>query len=190
MNKKLLTFMQKNMKINQNEINEIAEELKVEEYKKGTILLKQGEVSKKCYFVLSGCIRQYSVDNEGNENTFNFFTEEQSAVMFKSYTQKIESNYSLVCVENSTLIIGDLDSESNIFKKHPKLAEITRMMTQSNFGQAQEESAVFMSASPEERYVNLLRTRPDLTKRVPQHQLASYLGITPESLSRIKKRFL
>lgn len=188
MNKKLLSFMKKNIRMDQKEINEIAEELRVEEYKKGTILLKQGEVSNKCYFVLSGCIRQYSCDNEGNENTFNFFTEGQSAVMFKSYTQKVESDYFLVCVENSTLIVGDLDLESSMFKKHPKLAEITRMMMQSNFGQVQEESAIFMSATPEERYVNLLETRSDLIKRVPQHQLASYLGITPESLSRIKKR--
>lgn len=188
MNKYLLRFMEKNTCLNQEEIIQIARELCVEEYKKGTILLRQGEVSKKCYLVLNGCLRQYACDDEGKETTYNFFTEEQSAVMFKSYTQRIASDYCLSCVEDCTLIVGDLDSEDRMYHKFPELLKITRTMMESNFGQAQEESALFMSASPEERYQNILKNRLDLMNRVPQHQLASYLGITPESLSRIKKR--
>lgn len=151
-------------------------------------LLRQGEVASKCYFVLSGCIRQYTCGADGKEITCNFFTEKQAAVLFKSYKQKIPSDYFLSCVEDSILLIGDLASEEAMYLKFPELKEITRSIMELNFGETQEESAMFMGASPEERYLNLLEKRPDLIKRVPQHQLASYLGMTPESLSRIKKR--
>lgn len=166
----------------------MAKDLLVETYKKGTILLRQGEISSRCYFVLAGCIRQYSCDEDGKETTYNFFTEEQAVVMFKSYKQRVPSDYYLSCIEDSTLLVGDLDSEERMYHKFPELIKITRSILELNFGEAQEERAVFMGASPEERYLSLLKKRPGLVKRVPQHQLASYLGITPESLSRIKKR--
>ncbi|MEL7565812.1 MAG: Crp/Fnr family transcriptional regulator [Dehalobacterium sp.] len=188
MNRHLLQFLEKNTLLNKEEIMEIAKDLLVETYKKGTILLIQGEISSKCYFILAGCIRQYSCDDDGKETTYNFFTEGQAVVMFKSYKQRVPSDYCLSCVEDSTLLIGNLDSEERMYHKFPELIKITRSFLELNFGEAQEESAMFMGSSPEERYLNLLKKRPGLIKRVPQHQLASYLGITPESLSRIKKR--
>lgn len=75
-----------------------------------------------------------------------------------------------------------------MYNKHPQLELMTRRMIEENFNQVQEEFAAFIASSPEERVKTLLMKRPTLIDRVPQHQLASYLGITPESLSRIKKR--
>lgn len=163
-------------------------DMRVETYVKGTILLRQDEISSKCYFVLAGCIRQYSYGEDGKEITSNFFTEEQTVILFKSYKQRIPSDYFLSCVEDSTLLIGDLDCEEKMYDKFPKLEKITRSFLEMNFGEAQDASARFMGATPEERYRALMDKRPELINRVPQHQLASYLGITPESLSRIKKR--
>lgn len=86
------------------------------------------------------------------------------------------------------LVVGSLDYEQEMYQKFPKLAAITRALMEQDFGKTQEALVAFISSSPEERYQKLLAERPALLGRVPQHQLASYLGVTPESLSRIRKR--
>ena len=75
-----------------------------------------------------------------------------------------------------------------MYETFPKLEIITRMMMEQDLGKSQDAMANFITSSPEERYLNLQKTRPDLLQRVPQHQLASFLGVTPESLSRIRNR--
>ena len=77
-----------------------------------------------------------------------------------------------------------------MYKRFPKLEAIAGTMMELNSGMAQEELASFITSSPEERYMNLLENRSDLLNRVPQHQIASYLGMKPESLSRIRKRIV
>lgn len=188
MNPYLIKFMEKYTDFSKEELPEIMGAMVVETYEKGTILLRQGDISSKCYMVLNGCVRQYSCGEDGKEITNNFFTEEQSVAMFKSYKLRLPSDYSLSCVEKTTLLIGDIDTEEKMYEKHPELQNITRSMLELNFGETQDASARFMSETPEERYLSLAEQRPGLINRVPQHQLASYLGITPESLSRIKKR--
>ena len=186
----LFQFMRKKTMLSNAEIEELVKCMNVQTFEKGTILLRQGEISTKCYFVLNGCIRQYSCMEDGREITYNFFTEEQTVVMINSYKQRKPSEFFLSCVEDSALLVGELDSEEDMYNKFPKLREITRIILESNFGEAQDEYAQFISSTPEERYRMILKKRPGLINRVPQHQLASYLGITPESLSRIKRRLL
>ncbi len=175
--------------MSESEMNEVLTQIPVETYKKGTILLEQGEVPNKCYFVLSGCVRQYTVNASGKETTFNFYTEEQAVTIYNQHKPDKSSDYTLICLEDCVLVAGDLSEEQGMYEAYPELAAMTRQMMAQDFGAVQEDFAVFMSSTPEERYGLLLQKRPGLVNRVPQHQLASYLGITPESLSRIKKRF-
>ncbi|MGO4937955.1 Crp/Fnr family transcriptional regulator [Fundicoccus sp. Sow4_H7] len=97
----------------------------VRDYLKGTILLEQGEVSDDCYFVLKGCVRQYAIDEDGKEQTINFFTEFDTAMIYRSYTLRIPSDYSLACTEDSVLLVGDFFSESAMFEKYPTLVNLT-----------------------------------------------------------------
>lgn len=190
MNPYLRQFIENNTHLSEKEMLEVMDQLVVETHKKGTVLLRQGDVSDKCYVVLKGCVRQYAIDDDGRETTYNFFLEGQSVVLFKSYKQRLPSDYSLACVEDSMLIVGSLDTEETMYDQFPVLKNITRAIMEQDFGQAQDDTAMLMGAPPEERYLRLLEKRPGLVKRVPQHQLASYLGMTPESLSRIKKRII
>ncbi|MCV9886042.1 Crp/Fnr family transcriptional regulator [Metabacillus halosaccharovorans] len=187
----LLKYMADFTSLSENEKREIYESLQIDEYIKGKYLLKQGEFSaNKCYFVLMGCVRQFYIDELGKEVTSNFFTEEQAIPINNEQTQGDVSKYSLVCVEDCILVVGDVGSEKTMFTKYPQLETMIRKMMEINLGEIQEQFGEFINSSPEERYESILRKRPQLVDRVPQHQLASYLGVTPESLSRIKKRML
>ncbi|MEH7460189.1 Crp/Fnr family transcriptional regulator [Bacillus sp. JJ1127] len=188
MKKILMKYMTRFTTLSEEEQQAIVEDIQIEEYKKGTMLLRQGDVPTKCYFVLKGCVRQYSIDKTGKEVTSNFYTEEQAISNFNHHKQDKSSVYSLTCLEDCILVVGDLDTEKDMYNKHSQLETMTRQMIEHNFGEVQDELASFIASTPEERYKALLRKRPHLVNRVPQHQLASYLGITPESLSRIKKR--
>ena len=185
----LLKYMSDFTLISEDEQRAITESLRIDEYKKGQYLLRQGELSAiKCYFVLMGCVRQFFIDESGKEVTSNFFTEEQAIPIINEKTQDDLSKYSFVCVEDCKLVVGDMDSENTMLSKYPQLEIMIRKMMEINVGEIQEQFGEFIGSSPEERYESILRKRPELIERVPQHQLASYLGITPESLSRIKKR--
>lgn len=187
MNEALVKYLSKLESLSEQEVKDIAANIIVQTFKKGTVLLNEGEIASKCYFILQGCVRQYHL-TDGEEKTTAFFTEEQAVVSFSSYSQQIPATHYWSCEEDTTAIVGYLDKEQEMYQKFPKLVEITRAMMEQDFGKTQEAFATFIASSPEERYHLLLKNRPDLLQRVPQHQIASYLGVKPESLSRIRKR--
>ncbi|MEQ7050694.1 Crp/Fnr family transcriptional regulator [Paenibacillaceae sp. P-4] len=184
----LVKYMAKYTSLTEEEQRAVLEDIHLEEYKKGTVLLRQGDVPTNCYFVLQGCVRQYLIHESGKEVTINFYTEEQAITSINAHKQDKWSEYTFTCLEDTVLVVGELAVEKDMFRKYGQLESLTRQMVEEKFGQVQDEYAAFIASTPEERFKALLRNRPGLIDRVPQHQLASYLGITPESLSRIKKR--
>jgi CRP-like cAMP-binding protein len=173
--------------LSEEDIQLIIDHSNIQHYKKGTILLKEGEVSKECYSVLKGIVREFYVV-EGDEKTTAFYTEGMPVNSFSSFTNESPSRHYLVCAEDCMLVVGTQSLEEEMCRRIPKLESIIRKEIERLTGEAQDDFASFITSSPEQRYLNLLETRPDLVNRVPQHQIASLLGITPESLSRIRKR--
>ncbi|WP_308636916.1 Crp/Fnr family transcriptional regulator [Paenibacillus silvisoli] len=184
----LFKYMSKWTSLSEEDQKAIVDGIRTESFKKGTVLIDQGDIPTVCYFILKGCVRQYAVDEAGRELTSNFYTEEQAIAIFNHHKPDKTSDYTFACVEDSIMVVGDLDEEKDMYARHPQLETMTRMMIEESFGQVQSEFAAFIASSPEERLKTLLMNRPTLVDRVPQHQLASYLGMTAESLSRIKKR--
>lgn len=156
--------------------------------KKGTILLKEGQKSSESYFVIKGCIRCYYII-DGEEKTTAFYTEMDALTPNCVINQK-PSDYFISCVEDSILTVSNLEMEAEINSKFPKFELMCRKLSEELLAKQQIDFDEFKTSSPERRYLNLLEKRPDLLQRVPQHQLASYLGIQPQSLSRLRARIL
>ncbi len=171
------------------DIDAAVELITIKTLKKGEHLLREGEVSAKSYSIVSGCVRQYYLVN-GEEKTTFFYTEGQSIFSPNSNSERIPAKYYLSCVEYTTLSVISLENQKEMYSRFPVLESMSRLSLQEELHNYQEMLATYITTSPEERYLNLLKFRPELLNRVPQYQLASYLGVTPESLSRIRKRIL
>ncbi len=156
--------------------------------KKGTTLLKEGQNSNEGYFVLKGCIRVHYIIN-GEEKTTAFYTEMEGLTPHCVINKK-PSEYYVTCVEDSIITVSNPNMEAEIFEKFPKFETLCRILSEELLAKQQINFDEFKTSSPEERYLNLLQKRPDLIQRIPQHQLASYLGIKPQSLSRLRARIL
>lgn len=187
MKEELLKYALQFTDLSDEEKQAVMDEIPIETFKKGTILLREGEISTTCFFILKGCVRKYSVI-DGEEKTTAFYTENEAVVSFNSYTQQVPADHYFICMEDTTTVVGYREREAEMYIRFPKFESLSRMFMSQDLGKAQEEMAVFITSTAEERYLHLLQNRPDLLQRVPQHQIASYLGITPESLSRIRKR--
>jgi len=156
--------------------------------KKGDLLLKEGELSKKSFFVLKGYIRSFYVIN-GEEKTTGFYTELEGLTPH-CVTNKEPSEYYIEACEDGIISSSTPDMEIEIFNKFPKFETLCRVISEELVAKQQIDFNEFRISSPEKRYLNLQEKRPDLLQRVPQHQLASYLGIKPQSLSRLKTRLM
>lgn len=184
----LVDYMSQIAPLSDAEIQTIFELINVKSYEKGKLLLREGQIGNTCYFVLQGCIRQYFL-MDGEEKTTHFFTEGMPVSSTFVFENK-PSKFYLVCNEDCILIEGRPEDEKAFFDKMPRMETLSRVGAEMELQKSQEVLAEYITLSPEERYLNLLQTRPDLLERVPQYQLASFLGVTPESLSRIRKRIM
>ena len=182
----LFDFIAKYISLTEDEKNALISLNLFHSVKKGATLLHEGQKSKDSYFVLKGCIRKYYIV-DGEEKTTAFFTE-LDALTPHCVINKAPSEYFVSCVEDSIITVSNSDMEVEINSKFPKFDIMCRMLSEELLVKQQINFDEFKTSSPEQRYLNLIQKRPDLIQRVPQHQLASYLGIKPQSLSRLRAR--
>lgn len=181
-------FIAKYITLTEEEKREFIKINTFKSFKKGTVLLKEGQLTDECYFILEGCLRCYYIV-EGEEKTTEFYTELEG-INPHCVVDKKPSEYYIACVEDSILSIGNPEMESIMFEKFPKFEILFRKLSEELLVKQQISFNDFKTSSPEQRYLKLQQSRPDLIQRIPQHQLASFLGIKPQSLSRIRSRIV
>jgi CRP-like cAMP-binding protein len=163
---------------------ELFKETKV---KSKTVLLKEGEIARKVFIVKKGCLRMW-LNHEGKEITFQFFFENEMVASIESLRANKPSMLYIETLEPSTLFVLTKSNFKRLFYEAPELKDFMMEMSFRRFAHYSKLYLSFLKNNPVERYKELLRNEPRIVQRIPQHYIASYLGITPVSLSRIRNK--
>lgn len=153
-----------------------------------TILLHEGEISGNLYIVISGCLRLYYIKNDGSDFTSQFFFENQLVSSIESFIKKIPSRMFLETLEESAVCVISARSMTTILGLHEDFNKWYFAYLKERLIYYTRLHSSFILDSPEERYLKLVDEYPFILQRLPQYYIASYLGITPVSLSRIRAR--
>ncbi|WP_172279143.1 Crp/Fnr family transcriptional regulator [Chryseobacterium sp. LAM-KRS1] len=154
---------------------------------KKQFFLKQGEICKYCGFIIKGAMKQFSVDDSGKENVINLYLENWWVADRESLLGSKPSIYTIEAYEDTEMLMISKE-DINEMTKVPALNELTKRLDMNHGIAMQNRINNAISLSAAERYHNLFKTHPAFLQRFPQHLIASYLGITKETLSRIRKQ--
>ena len=154
--------------------------------RKKQFLLKEGQICDFEAFILKGCIRTYYLDKEGVETILLFAVEEWWVSDIISFSERVPSNLFIETVEDSELLTIDYAAKMRLFEKIPTFERMFRLLLQRSLGVLQQRFYASVSQTAEERYRQFLDKYPQVAQRVPQHQIARYIGVSPEFLSKIR----
>lgn len=185
----LLQHINRYGKITFEDFEQCKEYFKVEIYKPHDLVVKAGIVVSKQYYVVQGCLRTFLPDNEKDrEYTVQFAIEEWWASDFISYYTGAPSILNVECLEESILLSIQKNDLVQLYQRVPALESFFLRKLENAFVAFQKRILANLKDAAEDRYEDFLKQFPNLDQRVKNYQIASYLGITPESLSRIRKQ--
>ena len=184
---KFTLFLQKNAQINDEQFQVLSKNLKSEKIAKNAILLRPDEICTHSFFVEQGLLRSYTIDSAGKEHIIQFASEnwimsDRSSAYFNQ-----SSDFFIEAVEDSTIIYFDQNFVDEASELNSHFRQYNEKALHNHIRHLQKRINLLLSATAEQRYMNFIKLYPDLMLRVPQWMIASYLGITPESLSRVRK---
>jgi CRP-like cAMP-binding protein len=168
---------------------QFSEILTFKEIEKGDILLQEGKVNNLTHFIEAGYMRSFVLDTDGNEVTTELYGPSEFADNFLSFFRKTPSPETFQAITPCKAWIMNYETVQKYFHEMPEFREWGRLLLLSNFAKLQNRSINLIKLTAEQRYENLINTKPDLIQHIPLKYLASYLGITDTSLSRIRKGF-
>lgn len=185
MSAELKIFLNEYASIPEEELEFIISKFKRKKIKKNDFLLQEGEICKDLVFVQSGCLRLYYI-HEGIEVSVWFALKNSSAIEIHSFISETPTNNYLQAIEDSEILFLSKYELTNLYLKFPKMQEMMRKFWEVVIINLIERFTALQRDTAEQRYLDLL-DKPELLLTIPQKYLASFIGVTPTSLSRIKK---
>jgi CRP-like cAMP-binding protein len=151
-------------------------------------LLREGDVSEYEAYVVKGCLRKYCIDEDGTEIILQFAIEDWWVGDIAGLASQTPSKVYIQALEESELLLIHRDDKERLFERVPAFERMFRLMLQRSYVVLQDRFVATLAEPADERYLHFLEKYPGIVQRVPQHYIASYLGITPEFLSRVRAR--
>ena len=184
---KYKTYLKKNAEITDQEIEQLLSKVKTGTVAKGARLLNSGEICNHSFFVEKGLLRSYTIDDAGKEHIVQFACENWIISDRSSSYFNEPSDFYIDAIEATTFVYLDQLFMDEAFEISKKFRQFNERALHNHIRHLQKRINLLLSATAEQRYMNFIKLYPNLLLRVPQWMIASYLGITPESLSRVRK---
>lgn len=186
---RLINFFQQTLPLPLQICENITSLFKPVQLEKGRYFVRKGQVSERYLFLETGCIRSYTVDPEGGEVTTGFYMSGQVVFEVASFFKKIPAGENFQAIEDCTGLFITFDELQHLFHTIPEFRELGRMILVNGFISFKQRTLSLINDTAEQRYTALLNDHPDWFRHIPLKYIASYLGITDSSLSRIRKEF-
>lgn len=186
----LLRSIEKHVQLNEPEQHRILLAFTNLQLKKREYFLRAGEVCKQVAFVLNGCLRSYAVDEQGIEHNLQFAPEGWWITDMNSIINGSAARLNIDAIEDSQALLLSREQQQTLLKEVPKLERFFRIISEKSMAGSHKRLIDQVSVNAQTRYLNFCEQYPGLIQRLPQKQIASYIGVTPEFLSKIKADLL
>jgi CRP-like cAMP-binding protein len=185
---KLLTHIKKGIKLTESEEAQLLSKVKQRTYLKGQYILQAGDVCRFQTFIISGKVRTFYLDHSGNEHIVAFGIENWWVGDICSFATQTPAEFNTECLEKTIVLQISYENMEQLYNEVPKFERYFRIIIQAAYGNMSKRLVRNHSMSAKERYLLFINSYPEIAQRVPQYMIASYLGITKEFLSHIRKQ--
>ncbi len=187
MENKFKSFIKNIVAITDDEFEESLLKFKKLTLKKGEFFIEQGKTSKQIAFINSGILRTYYINDKGEEITSCFCIENNFASSYKSFILQTPSNVAMVALEKTELLVISFQDIQQLYDISTNWQKIGRLVAEKEFIVMEQYASVLNNETAKEKYLRLLKEQPEILQKSPINFIASYLGITRRTLSRIRK---
>jgi CRP-like cAMP-binding protein len=187
-NQSLVRYIQQVLPMPLQKAELLAEKFTYKEIAKGDFLLKEGKISNALYFLEEGCVRSFILDTNGDEVTTAIFLENSTVNDLISFFKRQPSKENFQVLTDCKTCFLTYDELQESFHGIPEFRELGRMMLINNYSRLRDRMLAMVQLTAEQRYLHLIQSQPTIFQHVPLKMLATYLGITDTSLSRIRKK--
>jgi CRP-like cAMP-binding protein len=184
----LLHALKHFININEEEEQYILSLFILKQFDKHEHLLREGQVCREAGFITKGLIRYYSIQDSGEERTYEFGRENEFTCNYESFLDHSPSSRSIQCLEPCEIMTISYDNLQLMYENVSEGQKFGRLIIEQLYVDALKKIRSFYDDQPEQRYLHFVNNYPDLQQRIPQYYISSYVGVKPPSLSRIRKR--
>ncbi|PIA79442.1 hypothetical protein BFR04_00920 [Gaetbulibacter sp. 4G1] len=187
MKTQLQNYLNRYASFSSEEIDRFYNYLTPRTFQKKEFLLKEGDICKNKFFIIDGLIRLFNIDNKGHENIIHFGIENWWTTSFESFITEKPSLLYMQALEKTTVLSINKENLEKAYQNIPKLERVFRITTENMLIAIERKNEFYTKMSSKERYDFFIKKLPSFAQRIPQYMIASYLDITPEYLSELRK---